>query len=587
MSTHSASSRLGLDKKQMLILGGIALALVIILILGVCLIRTGLRNNRYNYLYAEAKTTYADGRYDEALELAKQTLGLRRLPEKKQAQVYLLMADIYVAQEKPEAAIALLEDAYRVLKVEELNTALQQLRTQPLELEIETEEPPSTVPSLLFGTVEVAPDATSAILSYMGLTEETLAPVAYLTNLQTLNISGNNLSSLSAVSGLTELNYLSAADNRISDLKPLSGLTKLQTLYLDNNPVTDLSPLYGLSSLTLLSIKGIELQEEDMEALCKALPNCTVYADTVIEKEETEITIGGKTVSVDVTELDLKNCGITDLSELVKLKNIQTLDLQGNHISDLSPLSGLTSLRKLILWDNDITSIYPLSSLTNLTYLDLDENNISDFSPLAGLSNLRELWMRGNDPASLEPVGKLTGLNRLGLKNCNLNDGDLEWLKSLTNLWEIRIDGNDGLSADAVRRFQEALPNCTMTIPEGMDLAEPTATPEPTPVPTDAPQSETTPEPTDAPDAGGATAVQITFLGADEPSFMEEVGTVVDLNVSISGNAGSAPVWSSNDTGVATVDAEGVVTVVGTGHCTITVTVDSVSDTCEVWGIAA
>ena len=101
----------------------------------------------------------------------------------------------------------------------------------------------------------------------------------------------------------------------------------------------------------------------------------------------------------------------------------------------------------------------------------------------------------------------------------------------------------------------------------------------PVPVPTPSP----TPSPTPAP---AVTSVQITFYGVDEPGFMEGNGTVVDLDASwYPANIDAVVVWSSSDESVATVDEEGVVTVVGSSgqSCVIYATVGGVSDDCQVW----
>ncbi len=102
--------------------------------------------------------------------------------------------------------------------------------------------------------------------------------------------------------------------------------------------------------------------------------------------------------------------------------------------------------------------------------------------------------------------------------------------------------------------------------------AVPTSTPEPTPSPTPAPE---------------ISSVNITFLGADEEGFMEKVGTKVDLDVSwYPATIGEDEVtieWWSSDESVATVDEDGVVTLVGAGNCVVYVSVNDVTQSCDVW----
>lgn len=113
----------------------------------------------------------------------------------------------------------------------------------------------------------------------------------------------------------------------------------------------------------------------------------------------------------------------------------------------------------------------------------------------------------------------------------------------------------------------------TTQVPE-VDI-ETTPVPVPTPTPTPTP----TPAPT-------VTSVQITFMGADEPGFMEGTGTNVQLGATwYPANIPATVEWSSSDESVATVDDTGLVKVVGESGetCVIYATVGGVSDSCDVW----
>ncbi len=90
-----------------------------------------------------------------------------------------------------------------------------------------------------------------------------------------------------------------------------------------------------------------------------------------------------------LTDLNLDNSNITNLTGIEAAKNLQNLSLNRNSISDLSPLSNLTSIKTLSLKENAITDISPLTRLTSLTSLHLEDqrantktNNKSFTSPL-------------------------------------------------------------------------------------------------------------------------------------------------------------------------------------------------------------
>ncbi len=114
------------------------------------------------------------------------------------------------------------------------------------------------------------------------------------------------------------------------------------------------------------------------------------------EKLGTTRTANQKITDVELeklTDLNLDNSNITDLSGIEAAKNLKNLSLNHNSISNLSPLSSLTSLKTLSLKENAITDISPLVGLTSLTSLHLEDqranvkpNDKSFASPLKDLA---------------------------------------------------------------------------------------------------------------------------------------------------------------------------------------------------------
>src|SRR5215472_15338521 len=74
----------------------------------------------------------------------------------------------------------------------------------------------------------VLPDLCALSLSAAALT--TLADVAHLRTLQSLNCAETPVSDLSPLSGLSALQSLDCKGTQVSDLSPLSGLNALQSL---------------------------------------------------------------------------------------------------------------------------------------------------------------------------------------------------------------------------------------------------------------------------------------------------------------------------------------------------------------------
>ena len=101
-----------------------------------------------------------------------------------------------------------------------------------------------------------------------------------------------------------------------------------------------------------------------------------------------------------LTDLNLDNSNITDLTGIEAAKNLQNLSLNHNSISNLRPLAGLTSLKTLSLKENaiaDVTPLYvsPTSGLmASLTSLHLEDQRIT---------------IKPNDKSFVSPVRTWTG----------------------------------------------------------------------------------------------------------------------------------------------------------------------------------
>ncbi len=208
------------------------------------------------------------------------------------------------------------------------------------------------------------------------------------TNLTRLVINGP-ISDLSPLAGLTRLNHLELSGTSVSDLSPLADLTQLNHLSLDRAPVSDLSPLAGLAQLEYLNLSGASVSDISPLAGLNRLTDLFLYGNPVSDLSP----LAGLT---QLESLGLSNTPISDLSPLEGLTQLWSLGLPGASVSDLSFLEGLTWLSHLGLNDNSISDLSPLEGLTSLTWLHLSDNNISDLSSLEGLDRLTDLYVKGN-----------------------------------------------------------------------------------------------------------------------------------------------------------------------------------------------
>lgn len=164
-------------------------------------------------------------------------------------------------------------------------------------------------PQSLQGTKDFKFAVTRGIKSIKGL--------EYAKNLEKLKLNENEISDISPLKDLTKLKYLEIQRNRIVDIKPLENLKNLEFLKLYNNLIEELKPLAGLTNL-----KGLDL-----------------HYNVTVEGDESH-----KKISK----------GITDISPLKDLKNLDFLDISANRIEDVSILKDLNKIEHLDISGNRV-----------------------------------------------------------------------------------------------------------------------------------------------------------------------------------------------------------------------------------------
>jgi len=225
-----------------------------------------------------------------------------------------------------------------------------------------------------------------------------ISPLAELTNLTHLDLSGHFIVDISPLMELTNLTSLGMRGNLISDITPLAGLINLTNLNLEGNPISDISPLANLSNLEVLGL-------------------CGLVIDTTFSLEPLAYL-------TNLTFLSISSRGLnnSDMIALASLTNLETLDLFRNQISDIIPLAELASLRTLSLSRNRISDLSSFANLPNLELLNVENNQISDLTPLVGLTSLERAWLFGNPISDLTPLASLTNLRVLKLSDNQISD---------------------------------------------------------------------------------------------------------------------------------------------------------------------
>ena len=311
------------------------------------------------------------------------------------------------------------------------------------------------------GGVTFKSDVEELDLSGLGISD--ISALGDCKELRKLYLSGNSISELYALMNLPNLEYLDISDNIVTDLRPLMGLSTLRQvnasynlidstvpigamtglLHLDlsGNPITDFSGFKKLRGLKTLSVKDTGLTDEGVECLSylSTLIELNIEDNPAISGEAVDmmmarigscvlvhsklvysVDVDGHSVRTDAVELDLSSSGISDISSVARLTNLETLILGKNTISNIYIFEHTESrftLKYLDLSGNDVEDVTALSFLTKVEYIDLSNNAVNSVVPLMGLSSLQQLKLSGN-PLTEEQIESL----RNALPHC-----EIEW----------------------------------------------------------------------------------------------------------------------------------------------------------------
>lgn len=131
----------------------------------------------------------------------------------------------------------------------------------------------------------------------------------------------------------------------------------------------------------------------------------------------------------------------------LEMGKVETDDTTINKISELTGLQSL-DLRESELTDQGVIQ---LSKLKNLEELNLGRTDVTDKGAvaLAVLRSLNDLTLnqtRISDNA-LKSIQKCRNISRLYLSDCHLTDAGLPSIASLTQLTQLILDGNKGITA--------------------------------------------------------------------------------------------------------------------------------------------
>ena len=227
----------------------------------------------------------------------------------------------------------------------------------------------------------------------------TALDVGNLHNLETLDCSGNQISSENLKLPLAYLKTLDCSNNRLERLDETVLPATLTELDCSDNPLTVLNVNFLNETLTKLECAATQLSSLSVASLT----NLT-YLDCSFNR----FTALDVTALQKLQELYCHSNRLTSL-KVTGLSSLQVLSCYDNQLSVLD-MNGIgTALTKLACAKNRLTSL-DVSNLTKLTDLDCEKNKIKelDITPLTKLLYYSFFRCGGQDIGGLNTVLRMT-----------------------------------------------------------------------------------------------------------------------------------------------------------------------------------
>jgi len=130
------------------------------------------------------------------------------------------------------------------------------------------------------------------------------------------------------------------------------------------------------------------------------------------------------------------------------ITNLEWVDKKGTteEIIDLTDIEKLINLLNLNFSGNNISNLEPVGKLSGIKTIDLSYNNISDISPLTLLTP-SSLNFNGNTLLSdISALSNKIEITELNIGNTGIGNNSIEIVKTLSNLKNIILDGNEDLT---------------------------------------------------------------------------------------------------------------------------------------------
>jgi Leucine-rich repeat (LRR) protein len=316
-------------------------------------------------------------------------------------------------------------------------------------------------------------------LNCAGTQVATLEPLKYCSHIKQVDLSKTPLADPASLAWFPALQTVNISNTAVTGIGPLKDLNQITELRINNTGITDLSPLAGLTAIQILDFSNTPVSDigvlKNLTALQKVYFNHSKVATldplnelTTLTAVYCDNTLIKKTAAIDFMLAHRGLVVIFDTDELTSWWNTMSADWKKvfSYYAKMDAPPTKEQLHALMTIDSinisgrmSIESLQPLSLIALLQTLNCSNTSVNSFAPLSALSALKLIDAHNSKVSSLQGLGKMQKLETLLLDNSEVKD--LSPVSGLPALKLIEAD-NTGITTEQGMAFNEKNPGCVL-----------------------------------------------------------------------------------------------------------------------------
>ncbi|VXD11990.1 leucine-rich repeat domain-containing protein [Marinoscillum sp. 108] len=339
-------------------------------------------------------------------------------------------------------------------------------------------------------------DWKTVLTQRVGLSNPSKEDVIKLLNIDSLDVSNQQLVSSKPLEKFTRLRCLNVSKNLFTDLRFTAGMSDLEFLVGEKLPIETLAGLEQNKNLKYVIVKGSLIQDiRSIQSLNKLILVDVDQSKITEDRVRAFLKVNPETVVVYQSEALLSwweelsdpwrrafGLSKTDAFTLHQLIESRSVKIENTPISSLRPLDRFINLKEVSLSNTGVTSLIDLNVHEGIEQITCKNGPLMDLEGLASLQYLRLLDISNTAVDDLRPISDNQTLMTLNCSGTNVKKlKGLEALRQLevlnisnTRVWQLDrlydISGlkslicyNTRIRSHKIDEFKGVFPNCEVT----------------------------------------------------------------------------------------------------------------------------